>query len=331
MLWAASDMEVWERGSNLVVRIVNKTGHKLPTGYIEGRRAWINVAFQDAGGQTIAEHGAYDTGTADLVTSDTKVYESHHGLSAAVAALSGLPIGPGFHFALNNVIEDDNRIPPRGFKNSEFLAVQAQPAGATYLDEQYWDETEYAIPVGATRAVVLFNHQTTSKEYITFLRDHTDDLTGQVAYDLWVQEGKSAPIGMDRALVQLDGSSCPTPIPYGLAKQTSGGKVPRLSGGSVPSQAAGMFTLHLEDAVPNSFGVVIRSTTTASVPFQGGKRLVGPFQRVRGFMTDANGTANVSVATGPAGSVSTYQLVFRDLGDPTGYGLSDGLWVEFCD
>lgn len=199
MLRAASDLSLHKVGSDLVARITNQTGHKLPTGYGEGRRMWINVKFKTYAGALLEEHGYYDEAAAELTTGDTKVYEALHGLDAAMATLTGLPAGESFHFALNNTIVKDNRIPPRGFDNAAFEAGQAHPVGATYADGQYWDDTAFPIPVGAEFAVVSVYHQTSSKEYIEFLRDeNTTDNKGDIVHDQWVAAGMSAPVLMDR-------------------------------------------------------------------------------------------------------------------------------------
>jgi hypothetical protein len=201
MLRAASDLALTRSGSALVARITNQTGHKLPTGYGEGRRMWINVRFF-RGATLVAERGHYDQASADLTTADTRVYELVHGLDALMAARTGLPAGPSFHQALVNKTLKDNRIPPRGFDNAAFAAGQAGPVGASYADGQYWDDTSFAIPSGATHAVVRVFHQTTSKEYIEFLRDaNTTDSRGDVAYDEWVLAGMSKPVLMDKKTI----------------------------------------------------------------------------------------------------------------------------------
>ncbi len=199
MLRAASDLALRRVGNDLVARITNQTGHKLPTGYGEGRRMWLNVKFKTYAGALLAEHGYYDEAGANLTTNDTKVYEILHGLDAAMATLTGLPAGESFHFALNNTLVKDNRIPPRGFDNAAFEAGQAHPVGASYADGQYWDDTAFPIPVGADFAVVSVYHQTSSKEYIEFLRDeNTTDNKGNIVHDQWVAAGMSAPVLMDR-------------------------------------------------------------------------------------------------------------------------------------
>ena len=204
MLRAASDLALSKVGSDLVVRITNQTGHKLPTGYGEGRRMWINVQFRGANGTLVAERGHYDAPTATLTSGDTKVYEIKHGPDANMALLTGLPEAPSFHFVLNNKLYKDNRIPPRGFANAAFEAGQAQPVGATYADGQYWDDTSFAIPAGASHAVVSVYHQTTSREYIEFLRDeNVTDGKGDIAYDEWDLAGKSKPVLMDRRSISF--------------------------------------------------------------------------------------------------------------------------------
>jgi hypothetical protein len=193
MLSSAADINLSVDAGQLNVRIVNQTGHKLPTGYPEGRRMWVNVVFEGASG-ALAERGAYNFDTATLTEGDTKVYEGKIGMDAATAAISGRPAGPGFHLALNNTWFSDNRIPPRGFNNAEFASVQAAPVAYTYADGQYWDDTEFAIPPGTRRVVVNLYYQTSSREYMEFLRDaNTTNNRGLIVWNEYMRFGKSAP------------------------------------------------------------------------------------------------------------------------------------------
>lgn len=209
MLARASDLAVTRVGSTIRARITNFTGHKLPTGYPEGRRMWINVVFKDSSGNLLAEHGAYDPLLAELDAGSTKVYERTSGISAATAALTGRPAGESFHLVLNSTIIKDNRIPPMGFNNAEFESVQAghQPPNL-YADGQYWDDTYFTIPANSATVTVNVYHQTTTREYIEFLRDEVNSITppngaGQLAYDLWVAFGKSEPVLMDTQVLPL--------------------------------------------------------------------------------------------------------------------------------
>ncbi|MFN0133113.1 MAG: GC-type dockerin domain-anchored protein, partial [Phycisphaerales bacterium] len=205
MLQKASDMELsLVAPDRLRVRVINQSGHKLPTGYPEGRRMWINVRCFDGDSQLVYEYGQYDNTTAVLHGYNTEVYEAKIGVDAEVSAATGVPVGPSFHFALNNTWYKDNRIPPRGFTNAGFAEVQAAPVAATYADGQHWDDTEFTIVPGTASVEVRVFFQTTSKEYIEFLRDaNTTNAAGQIAYDQWVAQGKSAPVEMDFATIAV--------------------------------------------------------------------------------------------------------------------------------
>jgi len=204
MLQNASDMTLAQQGAQVKVRVTNESGHKLPSGYPEGRRMWLNVKFMNAQGSVVAERGAYDSATAVLSQSDTKVYQAKQGITQAISKMTGIPAGPGFHLALANKVFLDNRIPPRGFTNAAFNAIGSGPVGYSYADGQHWDETLFDIPSGAVSATVTLYYQVTTKEYIEFLRDeNVTDTTGQTAYDLWVGAGKSAPVAMDSATIKL--------------------------------------------------------------------------------------------------------------------------------
>ncbi len=202
MLTRAATLEtsVTPNYGSIKVRVTNETGHKLPSGYPEGRRVWLNVQFRDCLGNLLAERGAYDASTAILSTGDTKVYEIESGIDNSVATATGRPEGHSFFFVLNNVILKDNRIPPRGFNNIAFASIQAAPVGVTYDDGQYWDDTYFAIPGNAVAADVKLYYQTSSKDYVEFLRDHNPSTQpvnrGTELYDLWVATGKGAPLLM---------------------------------------------------------------------------------------------------------------------------------------
>ncbi len=207
MLQNASDLEAWQEGPDLVVRVINQSGHKLPTGYPEGRRAWVNVVFRNAQGDVVHEHGHYDSASALLDFDSTKVYEAKIGVDAAVSGLTGVPEGPSFHFALNNTWYKDNRIPPRGFTNAGFASVQAAPVGYSYMDGQYWDDTEFTVPAGATEALVRVYYQSVSKEYAEFLlNENVTNDTGLIFYQQWIATGRSTPVLMDTLTLAVEPS-----------------------------------------------------------------------------------------------------------------------------
>ncbi len=191
---ASFDIDVDQARQEVKVEVTNETGHKLPSGYPEGRRIWINVKAYNSTSSLYWESGAYDIASGILDKTGAKVYEIKPGLSPSIAAIVGIPPGESFHFVLSDTIYSDNRIPPRGFTNANFQAIQSPPVGYTYADGQYWDETIYQIPFVPDSVEVSLLYQTTSKEYIEFLRDeNTTNSAGQLMYDLWNTNGKSAP------------------------------------------------------------------------------------------------------------------------------------------
>ena len=222
------------------VRVTNRSGHKLPTGYTEGRRMWLQVRALDAGGVVRWQSGAYDAATG-VLTEDAqiKVYRAEPGIwnrngtgECDVADGGGNPI---FHFALNDCIRLDNRIPPREFTGG--ADPEVRPVGYVYPETApgsgmlvHWDDTDYQItlPAGLPQPVTIearLLYQTVSKEYVEFLRDQAvangfpDDCIprssgipmatsrGQYLYDVWTTYGRAAPHLMvsAAAVVAVDG------------------------------------------------------------------------------------------------------------------------------
>ena len=211
MLERATDLMLTQIGEDLRVRVLNQTGHKVPTGFPDGRRIWVNVKFLDVQDQVAVELGEFDFATGSILDpDDTKVYEIKLGIDAGQSLATGLPEGETFHFMLANVIAKDNRIPPRGFSNTIAVQNQTVPVGATFIDGQHWDDTLFEIPACATQAVVTVYYQLVSDDYITFLRDtNVTDNRGQVAFDLWddpLVGNHGGPVVMDMATLDIAGN-----------------------------------------------------------------------------------------------------------------------------
>jgi len=192
------------------VTVTNRTGHKLPTGYPEGRRMWLQVTAYDAGMTKLYESGAYDPSTG-VLTDDPAltVYEAKMGISERLAASIGLPAGPSFHFVLNDSIYKDNRIPPMGFTNAAFDDFGARPVdpdqpGIRYPDGQNWDVADYGLPPGTQTVVTTLYYQTISKEYVEFLRDeNTSNDAGDILFDLWTDYDRAPPVVMARDTTEV--------------------------------------------------------------------------------------------------------------------------------
>ena len=104
MLRGAATLSV--SGNN--VRVTNLTGHKLTTGYSEGRRMWLHVRWFDAGDQILREDGSYGglpvnilgrqltvESILDLDDPNTRIWEVKPGIDQAWATqLIGLGNDP---------------------------------------------------------------------------------------------------------------------------------------------------------------------------------------------------------------------------------------------
>lgn len=212
---AAMDLAWTTAGDSFqaVVTVTNRTGHKLPTGYPEGRRMWLHVVARDAGGAIVYQSGAYDPATGVLTHDpEAAIYEAELGISPALAAALGAPAGPSFHFALNDTLYKDNRIPPQGFTNAAFAAFGGAPVDPDrpavvprYADGQHSDARTFGLPSTAKSVYVELLYQTTSKEYVEFLRDqNTTDTAGQTMYGVWTGNGRSWPVVMQTDSLALN-------------------------------------------------------------------------------------------------------------------------------
>ena len=223
-------------GLEVAVRVTNLSGHKLPTGYAEGRRMWLQLTVRDGAGAVVFESGRYDTEQARLVEDNQlRTYEVLHGEwhdNACVTTENDLPV---FHFVLANCIASDTRIPPLGFRGG--ADVELQPVGRTYPETApgsgrlvNYDNVVFEVPLAAESSgpytvTAALQYQTATREYIEFLSREAEsnatpsenDLCGRSvtwgaadrsrgAYMQWLWEnnGRSAPVEMtsSEAVVQ---------------------------------------------------------------------------------------------------------------------------------
>ena len=197
ILEAAAPVEPGKR-MTVKVKVTNKAGHKLPTGFSEGRQAWIHLAVVNEEGKVLYQDGVFGENGRLVRTPETKVYEQvvmagrperrgEEGRScyAGYSFLDGNGDGcvdakeSHFHFVLMNYIQKDNRIPPRGFdkegyeKDGAFI-VPFDPKDTDYPNGQNWDVTPYSFDVpektrGIIRVTATLWYQTFSREYVEFL------------------------------------------------------------------------------------------------------------------------------------------------------------------
>ncbi len=257
---------------NDTLRVINLTGHKLISGYPEGRRMWLNIKWYNADDTLVREDGAYGPlldgngepviianpaggpdvqveSILDLDAPHLRIYEAHPAMTTEWAdtllsigtpadlvlsydRYTGLPdytlqdladqsAGSYYktlHFALNDSIAKDTRIPPYGMRYDEAKRRNVLPVPENQYGDpgeegiyNYWDEISLNPPTGAVRAQIDLLYQGTSWEYVQFLykaNNGTDPAQGGNAFlgeegtnmlEAWLNTGMVKPFIMASA------------------------------------------------------------------------------------------------------------------------------------
>lgn len=179
------------------LRLQNHTPHKLISGFPEGRRMFLNLKGY-VNTQLVYHINPYDDsvgtlkGLAHSAASpptgpgeehhDALVYEVHHRSTL-------LNTNHTFHIVLATGREKDNRIPPRGFKIAEAASRLCEPVWHGSSDTNYftteeytggYDEVTVTVPPGIERVEAGLYYQTTSREFVEFLRDEINGTGGSL-------------------------------------------------------------------------------------------------------------------------------------------------------
>jgi len=138
------------------VKVTNNSGHRIPSGYPDGRRLFLNLEVRDSGNNLVYESGYYDAAQARLfnnraIAGLTSLSELDLGVraqSSTIDATTGVNqvmiyekrtgdcknvTGTNTECTvsvnlLNHTVVFDNRIPPLGFTYADYL-----PAGAKFV------------------------------------------------------------------------------------------------------------------------------------------------------------------------------------------------------
>jgi hypothetical protein len=125
------------------VKVLNLTGHKLISGYPEGRRMWLRMTWRDANDQVVRTDGAYgaltlqmdvtgdgvvDAGDSvrtilDLDGAHTRIYQVHGGISQEWASILVTLLDPGVPVAYDR---------ETGAVTATLGDVAGQPAGTAH-------------------------------------------------------------------------------------------------------------------------------------------------------------------------------------------------------
>ncbi len=207
------------------VRVTNKTGHKLPTGYPEGRRIYLEVSLQLDGQLPVTLSGRWDQQSGNVVPDpQLRTYETEHGrVENGVGERTR-------HLILMNQIMTDTRIPPEGFMPQHEDMI---PAGRDYglqAPYRHWDDHTYSFE-GPTVAqtttgtiTVRLMHQAIDGDVVRFLTEtaagtpEADDL--QRAWDML---SHAPPKEMVKASIPITVQPPPPPADAGVVLDAGGG------------------------------------------------------------------------------------------------------------
>jgi fibronectin type 3 domain-containing protein len=181
------------------VHVTNKIGHRIPSGYPDGRRFWLSLVVKDDTGNTVYQSGHYDPVTAKLYTDGSMtgltralvpaIDNSANAVMIYEKRTGSDPDGDGTYTMsmslLNDTVLFDNRIPPAGFDYAKYQASGAKfvtydPATLAPIEDigRFTDNTDrvtytFVAPSNAVltaRAEVYW--QTNSREHMEFLKDN---------------------------------------------------------------------------------------------------------------------------------------------------------------
>ncbi len=340
LLQRAAQLDVAIVNGQLEVKITNNSGHKLPTGYAEGRRMWIEI-YQLRGSTPVFTSGLMAGVVGPLINDPyLKKYEIKLGLTDAHAQAINRPelAGEGFHIMLNNKVFKDNRIPPRGFNNAAFAARDMQPVGVNYADGQYWDTTYYPLHPEADQISVRLMYQTASSEYLDFLSSEANFIVadavrgntnwGQIvdslrdqnigkptvitAKQLFIPRQFVAPSGTDTGFCTDSALPCKT-ISYALSQAVDGTEI-RVAEGTYPEAIQVTKPVSLTGGF--SLTNWITPAPSVNLTILDGQRAYRPLTinadgvRVEGF-TVRNGNATNSGGIGGGIYIGTVNVVNR--------------------
>jgi MYXO-CTERM domain-containing protein len=201
----------------LPVRVINNTGHKLPTGYSEGRIMWLEVTATYAG-ERVWSSGAWD-GTQLEADAQLRSYE---GVAERFSD------GSQNHLLRNDHWIVDTRIPAKGATPN----LETDPVGDRYalLPDNTWpnyDDHSYAFAPAvvfdqtpeladddqlelSVRLLYLINTQT----YLDQLRDdNVINDAGQAVWDMYLEDGGPQPMVLTTATVTVPLTGLELPAP----------------------------------------------------------------------------------------------------------------------
>ncbi len=230
--------------ADLAITVTNQTGHKLPTGYSEGRVMWIEVTAS-YGDELVYSSGRWLDGEGPEDDPQVRRYE---------AIAINYADKQEFHLLRNDHWVVDSRIPPRGLMPDP----ETDPVGDRYsLDDQgkwpHSDTVNYVFPPTSVmdqtpldpgddllelrvRLLYLVN----SPEYLEFLADaNITNSAGALAFDVFAELGGVQPSVLAEQVISLPLSGLVGAMPETTGGESSSGSSSAGSSGGNGSTSGG--------------------------------------------------------------------------------------------
>lgn len=150
------------------LKLVNKAGHKFPSGY-PSRRAWVEFEVKDAAGAVIFHSGGMQADYS--LAGESEPFEPHYQQinrsdQVQIYELTTGDVNGNFTNVLERAVMalKDNRLTPQGFKRSDPVYDTTQIVGAALFDPDFnrlengeegsgADRIRYVLPIGQAKGV----------------------------------------------------------------------------------------------------------------------------------------------------------------------------------
>jgi hypothetical protein len=187
--------------------VVNQTGHKLISGYPEGRRMWLNIKWYNADGVLLQEDGAYGTMTVEIDGiptevetildpdgPDTTIYEAHYGMTQEWARqLLDLGYPPDFPLAYDRVTGDTDYT----------LGQLAAQAAGTYHETFHFVLNNAVVKDNRIPPYAMSYDQARVRNALPVPADQYGNPGPGGTYDYWDEVNLNPPPGAESATIDL--------------------------------------------------------------------------------------------------------------------------------
>jgi hypothetical protein len=303
-------------GLGLQVTVTNDTGHKLPSGYSEGRIMWIEIVA-DYQSTTVYKSGLYQPGIGPEMDAQLRTYR---GVAEEYAT------GTTNHLLLNDHWVEDTRIPPLGLIQDP----ETDPVGDRYspLVNGRWpnydivdytfgpepavqdvtpavtDDDDLAVRV---RVLLLVN----TPEYIDFLADeNVTNSAGMAVAGMFDNKGGATPVVVSETTVVIPIDGFWTGGTTGTTGTTSDGTTTGTTGATSggPTSTASTDTASGSAGSGTTDDTTTTATTTTGATTTTATTTTGATTTTATTTTGATTTGDTTSGTGTTGSTTTSGL-----------------------